>query len=327
MSSFRVPILFLVFNRPDKTRAAFEIIRAVQPKYLYVAADGPRPDKLGELENCQQVRDIATNINWDCTVKTLFRNENLGCGKAVSDAITWFFENVEEGIILEDDCLPSHSFFSFCEILLAHYRDNDKIVSISGCNFGYSNETNYSYFFAPVMNMWGWATWKREALQIDYQLKKWSNMSDRRKSWLLLKAIYKYDKKELDTGWIKYWKNVFNKTSQKEIDTWDYQWIFHQFLKHKLSIFPTVNLVKNIGFDESATHTNIDGSLLSISAKEVSFPLKFDDKININYIFQEEYLKKRWALYKRSYFLKENIYFRVIKTKAKSFFKKLKQIQ
>jgi GT2 family glycosyltransferase len=122
----KTAVLFLIFNRPDTTKQVFAAIRKAKPPKLYVAADGPRADNPGEAEKVEQVRLIATNIDWDCELKTLFRDENLGCGKGVSSAITWFFENEGEGIILEDDCLPSQSFFWYCEELLERYRE-DKI--------------------------------------------------------------------------------------------------------------------------------------------------------------------------------------------------------
>jgi len=120
------PVLFLIFNRPDTTTRVFEAIRAARPERLYVAADGPRMTREGEAERCAEARRIATAVDWPCEVKTLFRETNLGCRAAVSGAITWFFEHEEEGIILEDDCLPDPSFFPYCTELLAHYRDTGR---------------------------------------------------------------------------------------------------------------------------------------------------------------------------------------------------------
>ena len=124
---FNTPVLFIIFNRPDTTQQVFKAIRQVRPKYLYVAADGPRPDKIREKEKCEVAREIIKQVDWDCEVKTLFRNNNLGCKIGVSSAISWFFDNVEEGIILEDDCVSSISFLPFCSELLEYYR-NDKDI-------------------------------------------------------------------------------------------------------------------------------------------------------------------------------------------------------
>jgi len=140
MNNFDVPILFLIFNRPDTTQKVFDVIKKIKPKQLFIAADGPRKNKEGELELCNKTRDIIKQIDWDCKLKTLFREENLGCGKSVSSAITWFFENVEEGIILEDDCLPNIDFFFYCKELLDYYRDNNEVMFIGGGQFSKRKE-------------------------------------------------------------------------------------------------------------------------------------------------------------------------------------------
>ena len=136
----KTPVLFLIFNRPDVTQRVFEAIRKAKPPRLYVAADGPRIGKEGEEENCTLTRKIIEQVDWDCEVKKLFREKNLGCKIAVSSAIDWFFENEEEGIILEDDCLPDQSFFPFCGELLAYYRTNDKVMHLSGDNFQFGKK-------------------------------------------------------------------------------------------------------------------------------------------------------------------------------------------
>ena len=132
---FNTPILFVIFNRLDTTFKVFEKIREIKPKKLYIAADGPRKQIEGENEKCAKVRSIETLVDWDCEVKTLFQSENLSCGPAVSTAISWFFNNEEQGIILEDDCLPNTSFFHFCEEMLNYYKENETIMHIGGTNF------------------------------------------------------------------------------------------------------------------------------------------------------------------------------------------------
>ena len=155
------PVLFLVFNRPETTRRVFEAIRTAKPSRLYIAADGPRLEREGERANCEEVRKIALEVDWECDVKTLFRDENLGCKRAVSEGISWFFEHEDEGIILEDDCLPDRSFFSFCKDLLERYRHDTRIMVISGVNFQQGRKrTEYSYYFSIYPHCWGWATWR-----------------------------------------------------------------------------------------------------------------------------------------------------------------------
>ena len=135
MSVLKTPILFLVFNRPDSTNQVFKKIREAKPTRLYVAGDGARSTKFNEKDIIQKVRQIATRVDWPCKLYTLFRERNLGCKKAVSDAITWFFENEKQGIILEDDCIPTNYFFSFCEEMLKKYKYNKKVHCIGGVNF------------------------------------------------------------------------------------------------------------------------------------------------------------------------------------------------
>lgn len=239
------PILFLIFNRPDTTKLVFNKIREIKPRKLFIAADGPRKNIANEFELCQKTRSII-NIDWDCEVNKLYRDENLGCGKAVKSAIDWFFNNVNQGIILEDDCLPNNSFFIFCEKLLEKYKNNKEIMIIGGNNFQQQKWGDSSYYFSAFSHIWGWATWKRV----------WDN--------------YKFDVKELDIDniekvlqyyfnnkkTISYFKSIYKKmSSDKPIDTWDYQLTFSIWKNQGLSIIPNVNLVKNIGFDSRATHT------------------------------------------------------------------------
>jgi len=166
------PILFLIFNRPDTTQKVFNAIRKAKPKQFFIAADGSPPDREGEIEKCQKSRKIATSVDWDCEVKTLFRDKNLGCKIAISSAIDWFFENVEEGIILEDDCLPHQSFFWFCQELLEYYRNDTRIMHISGDNFQFGRKRGEgSYYFSKYSHVWGWATWRRAWKCFDINMK------------------------------------------------------------------------------------------------------------------------------------------------------------
>jgi hypothetical protein len=165
-------VLFLVFNRLDTTKRVFAEIRKARPKQLFIASDGPRKNKPGEKEIVEKVRKyVLDNIDWKCELKTLFRKKNLGCKYAVSGAIDWFFENVEQGIILEDDCLPSQRFFKFCEELLEKYGDDERIMSISGYNPLGKFEIGESYLFSKYPRIWGWATWRRAWIMEDLKLK------------------------------------------------------------------------------------------------------------------------------------------------------------
>ena len=244
---FQVPVLFLVFNRPDTTEKVFQRIREMKPAKLFIAADGLRPGKAGDKEKCEEVRDlILKGIDWRCEVKTLFRNSNLGCGHAVSGAINWFFENVEEGIIIEDDTLPDLSFFNFCRELLEKYRHDKKVKMISGNNFQNGNwRGDGSYYFSAYSHIWGWATWRRAWKEYDFALSKQNDAT-------LLKALDHYFSDNNIKG---HWMEVFHRVKTGMIDTWDLQLLFCIWDKRGVNIIPNINLVTNIGFGNSATHT------------------------------------------------------------------------
>lgn len=240
------PILFLVFNRPEPTLRVFEQIRAIQPKRLYIAADGFRENKDGEEAKCLEVRKIVTNVDWDCDVKTLFRDENLGCGLAVSSAISWFFDNEEDGIILEDDCLPDLSFFKFCESLLDKYRNDSRVMHIGGVNFcEEQNIPDESYYFSMIMHCWGWASWRRAWNKYNYKL----TINDD-----IRKSLQNYTNERRQ---INYWEYVHNSMSGEvpKWNTWDYQWGMAIIKNNGLTIVPKYNLIQNIGYGPDGTHT------------------------------------------------------------------------
>ena len=260
-------MVFLIFNRPDTTKQVFETICKARPKQLFIAADGPRLNKLGEKEKVQVVRDIASNVDWDCDVKTLFRDKNLGCRIAVSSAIDWFFENVEEGIILEDDCLPSQSFFCFCEELLERYKNDMRIMLISGHNKQKEwKAEQFDYFFSNLGGIWGWASWKRAWEKNDINMTK-------------LEDFIAHD----------YFKYIFgNKLGHKRaadiqmankenVNTWDYQWGFSRHINSGLACVPSKNLITNIGLSMDATHTT--GEQKAVENFEISFPLEKNEFI------------------------------------------------
>src|SRR5688572_20529443 len=173
------PVLFLIFNRPAVTKQVFEAIREMRPTRLYIAADGPRPAIPNELDNCRKAREAALAVDWECQVKTLFRDKNLGCGRGPSTAITWFFEHETEGIILEDDCMPSPSFFSYCAELLARYRDDTRIMHIAGTNLEkpQQRDQEHSYHFSNFTYCWGWATWRRAWKFHDFDMKLYNEIN------------------------------------------------------------------------------------------------------------------------------------------------------
>ncbi len=269
----KTPILLLIFNRPHTTRQVFQKIREVKPQKLFVAADGPRLYVPADEKNCAETRRIVGEIDWDCEVKYLFRKENLGCGKGVSAAINWFFEQVEEGIILEDDCLPDVSFFRFCGELLEKYRTDDRVKHISGHSLlnkpdGYTA----SYFFSHYCTIWGWATWKRAwklyqfnlaIADIDQLKEKYLRQNNRS---LNINALESY----------------FRKSIKQKVDTWDYQWFYTVVNNMGLAAIPIQSLVENIGFDEFATHTKKRKKHLTVKSHSIGNSLIHPEKVEVD---------------------------------------------
>jgi hypothetical protein len=265
---FDTPILYLIFNRPDLTEITFPSICKIKPKKLFIAADGPRTGNKYDELNCMIARQfVLSKIDWDCEVQTLFRDKNLGCGKAVSEAISWFFMDVDEGIIIEDDCLPDASFFSYCSELLLRHRENNNIYHINGSNHQFGIKRGYSdYYYSVYPHVWGWATWRRAWTYYDYNMHDFDTLS---KSDLFQKYAPLELMKEVKHG---------------NVNTWDVQWVYSVMKNFGTVITPNVNLVKNIGFNENATHTitstpdfirySKDGNLYS--------PLKHPVKILMN---------------------------------------------
>jgi hypothetical protein len=268
------PVLLLVFNRPDTTRRVFEAIRQAKPRRLFIAADGPRPSRPEDAPRVAQVREIVSRVDWDCEVKTLFRQENLGCGRAVSGAITWFFDQVERGIILEDDTLPSASFFTFCQTLLAHYQDHEQVMHIGGTSvLGRKRFARHSYYFSRYPVIWGWASWARAWKS--YQL-QWNDalVIDA----MLASAWLAFTEKEMT-----YWKRCFAEISANPNHTWDYQWHFTVWQRQGICVAPYTNLVTNIGFGVDGTHTlNADWDIADLPRFEVTFPLKHPGGVTIH---------------------------------------------
>ncbi len=217
----------------------FEQIRRRRPKKLFIAADGPRPGRQDDIINCALARSIIDQIDWSCKVYTLFRDENLGCGKAISQAATWFFEHVEEGIILEDDCLSDPTFFDFCTTMLDRYRNDPQVMMISGTSYLFNKvASKESYFFSRYYPVWGWATWRRAWQQYDFELTDWQDL--KKSSWL-------HDFFGNQTI-VAFWSRYFDRIAAHDIDTWDIQWTYACIKQNALCITPFNNLISNIGY-------------------------------------------------------------------------------
>ncbi len=267
MSEFQLTtaVAFIIFNRPDSTHKVFREIAKAKPPRLLVVSDGPRADRPEEAECVAKTREIINSVDWECEVLTNYSESNLGCKKRVSSGIDWVFEQVEECIILEDDCIPHPSFFQFCEESLEKYRNDDRIMAISGDNFQFGRKrTDYSYYFSRYVHIWGWATWRSAWEKYDVSLKLWPEV--RGGNWL--SDIFS------DRTSRRFWDNNFESVYAGKIDTWDYQWTFACLVNHGLTILPQVNLISNIGFNDQATHTKSQSIFAEMETEAMDFPLK-----------------------------------------------------
>lgn len=246
--STTAPVLLLVFNRPETTRRVLASIRKAAPRQLFVAVDGPRAGHDQDAARCMEVLDlIRRGVDWACDVQYLLRPVNLGCRKAISSAISWFFENVVEGIILEDDCLPTQQFFPFCSLLLARYRDQPRIGHIGGFNCQRGRRRgNGSYYFSRYFHIWGWASWRRAWRGYDVDMSSYASFLEK---GALEKLFARPSLRE-------FWRDNFDAVARRGMDTWDYQWVYHNFWEDRLAIVPNHNMIENIGFGSGATHTS-----------------------------------------------------------------------
>lgn len=265
MKQLETPVALMVFNRPRPTRRVFAAIAEARPIRLLVIADGPRAGRQGERQLCDEVRKIVSAVDWPCKVETNFSEENLGCRKRVISGLDWVFSLAEEAIILEDDCLPSPSFFPYCAELLERYRDCEQIGIIGGFNaMQHSFPFSYSYYFTRQVQIWGWATWRRTWQQYDPSLKAWPEIKNGR----LLELMWRKQKQH------RLWTGIFDKVhAGLGPDTWDYQLVYSLWTRNLLNVIPRQNLIQNIGFDEDATHTKKADPGLKIQAQNLDFPL------------------------------------------------------
>lgn len=264
---FNVPILFIIFNRPDTSRQTFNEIRKQKPKTLFVAADGPRSNRPDDKEKCAETRDLIKQIDWECNLKTYFRKDNIGCARNVAEAITWFFNEVEYGIILEDDIIPHPDFFPYCAELLERYKDNPQIAAINGYYKQGIVRNEASYFFRCNFSGWGWATWRRVWEEFDLYLDNYS---------------YKELKEALHWagfGWNdrQYKTDQFKLQKQQKADSWDWQFTLLILKLHALVVTPNQNMVNNVGWGDTSSH--FKGTKSQTKPVYPIMPLKHPEKI------------------------------------------------
>lgn len=271
-----IPVAFIIFNRPEKTRSVFTEIAKAKPRKLFVIADGPRKDHPSDIQKCQDARSVIDDIDWECEVFKNFADENLGCGKRPATGISWVFDHVDRSIILEDDCLPHPTFFRFCDELLEKYKDNPKIMQINGSNLQLEKKrTADSYYFSSANICWGWATWRRAWDCYDINIEKWPQV--KKGTWLM--DIVN------DREAAEYWGQIFDHAYEGagDVSYWDYQWRFSFWLNNGFAISPRDPLISNIGFDNSGTHTIYSNDpYANIQTRPMTFPLRHPAEIKCN---------------------------------------------
>ena len=246
--NFDTPVLLIVWRRPKETIKVLDSLRKIKPTKIFISCDGPRLGNQDEAIKVKKTQEVCKEfINWDCEVKWQIYETNLGCKMGVATAINWFFDNVKEGIILEDDIVAHPDFFIFCQNLLKKYRLDRRVWCISGSN----NQDNIkrgegSYYFGKIPLIWGWATWKDRWDECDVDIKNWPHI----KSTNILTNIFK-DQIE-KAYWMNIWDNFYKNGSP---DTWDYSWVLTCLINNALIAIPNNNLINNIGFNSDATHT------------------------------------------------------------------------
>lgn len=296
------PVLLLLFNRFEHTKLVFEEVRNAQPEKLYIAIDGPRKNNQDDILNTTKIKNyVLNNINWNCKVETLFRESNLGCKNAVSEAITWFFNNETKGIILEDDCLPLNSFFLFCDELLTKYEFDERIRHISGVNFLDPDiEIKNSYYFSKFTHVWGWASWKRVWKDYSKEILKEYNLDKFDEFYNI------YQDKKISNAII----NDLKRVQSDNLNTWDYQYLFLNFINNGLTIIPKYSLVKNIGFDFNSTHTQTNPYKIrkQENIHKILHPTNYIPNVNYDILSLSEMFKVTfWMKIKSRFLLKRKV--------------------
>jgi hypothetical protein len=267
--ALRTPVVLLLYERPDTSARLVELIRAARPPLVLAVADGPKPGDAEQASRCAETRALVEDADWGCEVLTEYADENLGLKRRVESGLDWAFGHVEEAIVLEDDCLPHPTFFRFCDELLARYRDDERVLSVSGDGFR-PGQGAASYRFSRYQHIWGWATWRRAWRLYDPRLSRWPELRDG--GWL---AGLLGDRQAVD-----YWTYLFEQTYVQQ-HTWDYAWLFSAWQAGGLSAAPGRNLVTNVGFRDDATNTRPEhrDAFAELPAVAMDFPLRHPERV------------------------------------------------
>ncbi len=243
--NFDIPVLLITFNRPDTTAEVFEAIKSIAPRKLYIFSDAPRQGNQDDFEKVGQVRELFKNADPGIKIERNFQVKNLGCAGGVTTAINWAFENEDRLIILEDDCLPAKSFFSFCKSMLEKFKEDERVMHISGTRWNDEYTNDASILFSSIGHIWGWATWKRAWSKYDFTINDWKE------------NLNKVNARFSNRAARQYWKELFRDIHSKPVKyTWDYQWQYTLFKSDGLAVVPDRNLISNIGLVGTHNHSS-----------------------------------------------------------------------
>jgi hypothetical protein len=310
------PVVLIIFNRPDLTEIVFQAIAQAKPRKLFVVADGARFPE--EVAKCQQTRAVIEKVDWECEVFTNFSEKNLGSGQRVATGMDWVFSEVEEAIILEDDVLPTPSFFNYCQTLLEYYRHDERIMHINGDNSLNQRRNEYSYYFSHYAHVWGWASWRRAWRHYDFYIKTWPEFKSQRYLELLFEDSYEQ----------RYWESILEQMYEdpRAIDAWDYQWMYTCWTHNGLSIMPNCNMISNLGFNRpDATHTlgeSPRANLPTTDIWEIKHPQfvirhRQADRYTFDYVFEGKQMREQDRLMREQNRLPQKIRRRLSKVKKK----------
>jgi hypothetical protein len=290
----QTPVLLLFFNRPGHAAAVMNRVRDARPARVYAHVDGPRAGRAGEEALVEACRDLVRGIDWPCEVNTVFREQNMGLRNGVGDALNWFFSKEEFGIVLEDDCLPDPSFFPYCGELLHRYRDDERIMHITGSNVaeGYTNHSGDSYFFSRFSLVWGWASWRRAW---EKMLPGLGGLNEFEESGSMRALIPGHMART-------YMMDKFRVTSRRENNSWAYAWFYSILKNDGLCIIPKLNLVENVGVgDADATNTRTRLQHQLVRAGSMIFPLHHPVDSSVNEARERQIFyhtqKQKWRLF------------------------------
>ncbi len=280
----RPPVLLLAFNRPATTRRVLDAIRGGGVRELYVALDGPRPGNARDAAGCAEVLELVTAADEPWRLHLLRRETNLGGKAGVVTALDWFFDQVPEGIVLEDDCVPAPDLFGFAAAMLERFRDDERVWQVSGSNLmGEWQSQDRDYLFSSGGDIWGWASWRRAWQQRDMDGRLWADPQARATAERFLGPL----------AWERLAPEFAAAADSAVDDVWDYQWAFTRACHEALTVFPAVNLVANIGFGSHGTHTAYHKYFAEMPFGRLTHPLRpHDEPLVFDHDFQWQVLER-----------------------------------